>query len=92
MNRVANNFVRFDKWKHQVMLIPKKLLYNEILLSGQWLPTWSICDIWQVHHPYNGLQFVVVLGKKTCSCCFWDLVGIPCRHVVFDMHYQNLNP
>ncbi|KAI5398136.1 hypothetical protein KIW84_063796 [Lathyrus oleraceus] len=34
----------------------------------------------------------VDLGKKTCSCCFWDLVGIPCRHAVPVMHYQNLNP
>src|SRR4051794_23475507 len=35
---------------------------------------------------YGG-QFVVDLGKKTCTCCIWDLVGIPCRHVVYALQY-----
>lgn len=30
--------------------------------------------------------------EKICSCCFRKLAGIPCRHVVAVMHYQNLNP
>ncbi|RHN59870.1 putative transcription factor interactor and regulator CCHC(Zn) family [Medicago truncatula] len=27
-------------------------------------------------------SFIVDLDKRTCSCNFWDLVGIPCRHAV----------
>lgn len=56
------------------MSVTRKILDKEVLMSGQWLPTWSMDEIWQVHHPYNGIQFVVDMGKKTCSCCFWDLV------------------
>lgn len=92
MNRIANSVVKLDKWKHNVMPNPRKRLDKETYLSGEWLPTWSSGDLWQVHHPYNGLQFVVDIGKKTCTCCFWDLVGIPCRHVVSALQYQNLDP
>ncbi|CAI8591544.1 unnamed protein product [Vicia faba] len=89
---IANSVVKLDKWKHNVMPNPRKRLDKETYLSGEWLPTWSSGDLWQVHHPYNGLQFVVDIGKKTCTCCFWDLVGIPCRHVVSALQYQNLDP
>ncbi|XP_058751002.1 uncharacterized protein LOC131624021 [Vicia villosa] len=92
MNRIANNIVKLDKWKHNVMPNPRKRLDKETHLSGKWMPTWGSGDLWQVHHPYNGLQFVVDLGKKTCTCCFWDLVGIPCRHGVSALQYQNLDP
>lgn len=55
MNRIANNLVKLNKWKHKVMPIPRKRLYKEVILSGQWLPTWSMSDMLQVRHPYNGL-------------------------------------
>lgn len=64
MNKVANNLVKLDKWKHNAMPIHRKKLDEEIMLNGQWLPTWSMGELWQVHHPYNKLQFVVDLGKK----------------------------
>ncbi|XP_058756746.1 uncharacterized protein LOC131629959 [Vicia villosa] len=83
---------RLDKRKHNVMPNPRKRLDKETHLSGEWLPTWSSGDLWQVHHPYNGLQFVVDIRKKTCTCCCWDLVGIPCRHAVYALQYQNLDP
>ncbi|XP_058776113.1 stress-response A/B barrel domain-containing protein UP3-like [Vicia villosa] len=34
-----------------------KGLDKETHLSGEWMPTWSSGDLWQVHHPYNGLQW-----------------------------------
>lgn len=57
MNYFVKNLFRLDKWKHQVMPIPKTRLDKKVQLSGQWLPTWSTSDIWKVDHPYNGLQF-----------------------------------
>jgi hypothetical protein len=42
---------------------------------------------------YGGqLQFIVDTLKKTCSCNFWDLVGIACRHVVAALGYRSQNP
>ncbi|XP_058783754.1 uncharacterized protein LOC131658483 [Vicia villosa] len=92
MNRMAISVSKLDKWQHNVMPIPRKRLDHEVLLSGQWVPTWSGEQCWQINHAYNGHQFIVDLAKKTCTCCFWDLVGIPCRHVVAAMSYEKKSP
>lgn len=39
-----------------------------------------------------GLDMESSCWEKICSCCFRKLAGIPCRHVVAVMRYQNLNP
>jgi len=33
-------------------------------------------------------KFVVDLTNHRCSCYFWDLVGIPCRHVIIAINYK----
>lgn len=58
MNKVANNLVKLEKWKHKIMPMPIKRLDKGVLLSRQCLITWSMSFAWQVHHSYNGLQFV----------------------------------
>jgi len=37
-------------------------------------------------------KFVVDLSKHSCTYYFWDLVGIPCRHVVAAINYKIENP
>jgi len=37
-------------------------------------------------------KFVVDLSKHSYTCYFWDLVGIPCRHVVAAINYKIENP
>lgn len=64
MYKVSSNVVKLEKWKHNVIFVPRKRIDKEVLMSVQWLLTWSIVEIWLVHHPYNGLQFVIDLGKK----------------------------
>jgi len=32
-------------------------------------------------------KFVADLNSHTCSCYFWDLVEIPCRHVIVATNY-----
>jgi len=27
-------------------------------------------------------KFVIDLTSRRCSCYFWELVGIPCRHAI----------
>jgi hypothetical protein len=62
-------------------------------MHGTWHPTLSNSEeIWQVSHQYNGHQFIVDTLKKTCSCNFWDLVGIPCRHAVAALGYKSQDP
>jgi len=33
-------------------------------------------------------KFVVDLTNHNCSCYFWDLVGIPCKHVIILINYK----
>ncbi|CAK8574067.1 unnamed protein product [Lathyrus sativus] len=42
MNRRVVNLTKLDKWKHKIMPMHRKQLDNEVLMSGQWVPTWSI--------------------------------------------------
>ncbi|KAI5400993.1 hypothetical protein KIW84_065723 [Lathyrus oleraceus] len=74
------------------MPIPRRRLDNEVFRSGHWLPTWSIAETFQVTHSYNTHEFIVDIAKRSCSCNFWELVGIPCRHAVAALSYRKQNP
>ncbi|XP_058776742.1 uncharacterized protein LOC131651088 [Vicia villosa] len=76
MNRVAVSLTKLDRLKHKIMSMPRKRLDKEV-----------------VNHTFDGHQFIVDLSnKKTCTCCFWELVGIPCGHVIAAMSYLKLDP
>jgi hypothetical protein len=92
MNRMSTARVKLDKWQHNIMPMPRKRLDKEIFMSGHWTPIWSIDEVWQVHHSYNGQQFIVNIDQRTCACGFWELVGIPCRHAVAALGYRQRNP
>ncbi|XP_025664461.1 uncharacterized protein [Arachis hypogaea] len=38
------------------------------------------------------IKVSVDLGKKTCSCRFWQLNDLPCRHACAALAYQNRRP
>lgn len=38
------------------------------------------------------LGTLLILAKKTCTCCLWELVGIPCRHAIVAMSHEKLDP
>ncbi|XP_058759549.1 uncharacterized protein LOC131632841 [Vicia villosa] len=90
-NRLSTSATKLEKWQHKVMPIPRRL-DNEVYNSAQWLPTWSIFEKFQVTHSYNHQEFIVDIAKKSCSCNFWELVGIPCRHVVAALRYRKRSP
>jgi hypothetical protein len=74
------------------MPMPQRRLEKEVSMIGYWQPTWVIHEEFQVAHEFNGQQFIVNTAKKTCTCNFWDLVGIPCRHAVCAISYQGKDP
>jgi len=44
-------------------------------------------------HQVGGSQaFTVNVAKQTCSCNFWELVGIPCRHAITAMPKTSKDP
>ncbi|KAI5411121.1 hypothetical protein KIW84_056315 [Lathyrus oleraceus] len=90
--RLSTSASKLENWPHKVMPIPRRRLDNEVFNSGHWLPTWSIAETFQVTHSYNTHEFIVDIAKRSCSCNFWELVGIPCRHVVAALSYRKQNP
>ncbi|KAI5437350.1 hypothetical protein KIW84_023457 [Lathyrus oleraceus] len=91
MNRLSTSASKLENWPHKVMPIPRRRLDNEVFNSGHWLPTWSIAETFQVTHSYNTHEFIVDIAKRSCSCNFWELVGIPCRHAVAALSYRKQN-
>ncbi|KAL2895363.1 Lamin-B receptor [Bienertia sinuspersici] len=41
---------------------------------------------------HNGVGHAIDLGKRTCSCRSWDLIGIPCAHAMSAILYMNHQP
>ncbi|XP_058741902.1 uncharacterized protein LOC131614317 [Vicia villosa] len=92
MNRLATSATKLEKWQHRVMPIPRKRLDTEVFNSGHWLLTWSMDEKFQVTHSFNTQEFILDITKRTCSCNFWEQVGIPCRHDVAVLSYRKQNP
>ena len=91
MNICSTSAMKLKKWPHKVMPIPRKRLDNEVMFSGQWFPTWAMDEKIQVTHSYNRQEFIVDISKRSCTCNFWDLVGISYRHIVGALGFRQHN-
>ncbi|KAK2434921.1 hypothetical protein QL285_020024 [Trifolium repens] len=92
MNRTSSSAKKLENWPHRIMPMPQRRLEKEVSMTGHWQATWVINEEFQIAHEYNGQQFIVNIGKKSCTCNFWDLVGIPCRHAVAAICLSGKNP
>lgn len=82
MNRMSKLRNKLSNWQGDIMPMPRKRLNTEIQKSGNWIATWGIGDEFEVEMVGGGHRFTVNTANRTCSCNFWELVGIPCRHAV----------
>ena len=69
-------------YKGQVMPKPWKRLAGEIEHSENWFAIQSSEYVFEITHTLFTNKFIVDLARHTCSCNFWDLIGIPCRHAI----------
>ena len=92
MSRFATLREKLNAYPGNVMPRPQKRLDREVEKSGNWLPVWAGDAKFEVTQGFIMEKFVVDLSKNSCSCYFWDLVGIPCRHVVATINYKIENP
>jgi hypothetical protein len=69
-----------------------KRLNVEVERAGNWIATWGIEEEFEVEEIGGARRFTVDLSKRSCTCGFWDLVGIPCRHAITAMGKRNQNP
>ncbi|WVY91036.1 hypothetical protein V8G54_036550 [Vigna mungo] len=92
MRRFATLREKATTYTGVVMPKPRKRLDREVEKSGNWIPTWAGAAKFEVTHGFTMDKFVVDLSNHSCSCYFWDLVGIPCRHAVAAINYKLENP
>lgn len=92
MGRFATMNEKLEKYKGEVMPKPLKRLEHEIEMVRYWVATRCGEDKYEVKHMVSQDQFVVNLAEHTCSCNFWELVGIPCRHAVAAISHSSQRP
>lgn len=92
MDRMVKQTRKLQRWQHRLMPKPRDRLNLQIEASSNWLPSWSKGLEFQIVHMYGSKGFIVDLGKKECSCNFWQLVGIPCKHACAAIAYREQNP
>lgn len=62
--------------------------------AADYIASWNGADKYQVSGPWFD-QCVVNVTQRTCTCRYWELTGIPCKHAVavnWDMAQNNMNP
>ena len=92
MTRFATLREKFAAYPGVVMPKPSKRLDREVEKSGNWIAVWSGDAIFEVTQGFTMEKFVVDLTNHRCSCYFWDLVGIPCRHAIAAINYKLEQP
>ncbi|KAL4366839.1 hypothetical protein GQ457_05G034720 [Hibiscus cannabinus] len=80
MERTVKNKNSCMKWKNQICpkICAKVEEHRE--LSAFCHVSWNGADGYEVVS--NRDTFVVDLKEKKCTCRYWDLTGIPCKHAI----------
>jgi len=92
MSRFAHLREKLTAFTGVVMPKPNKRLDREIEKSGNWFVVWTGDGKFEVTQGFTMDKFIVDLTNHSCTCYFWDLVGIPCRHVVAAINYRVEQP
>ena len=93
MGRFVTLREKVDGYKGKIMTKPLRILDREIKKKGASLTTTYVGRLtFQVTHVLFTDSFVLDLEKHTCSCNYWELVGIPCRHGVAAIHRKVDDP
>ena len=92
MARFAKLKEKLAKYPGNVMPKPRKRLDKEIERSGNWFATWAGDKKFEVTNNLFTDKFVVNLQTHCCTCNFWELVGISCRHAVAAICYVGDDP
>ena len=92
MSRFATLRDKLNAYPRNIMPRTQKRLDRKVEKSGNWLPVWVGDAKFEVTQGFTMEKFLVDLSKHSCNCYFWNLVGIPCSHVVTTINYKIENP
>jgi len=90
MSRFPHLREKLSAYTSVVMHKPNKSIYREIEKSGNCFAVWISDGMFEVTQGFTMEKFIVDLTNHTCTCYFWDLVGIPCRHVVAAINFEKI--
>ncbi|KAL4377985.1 hypothetical protein GQ457_02G032730 [Hibiscus cannabinus] len=80
MERTVKNKNSCMKWKNQICPKICARVEEHRELSAFCHVSWNGADGYEVVS--NRDTFVVDLKEKKCTCRYWDLTGIPCKHAI----------
>ncbi|KAG5565716.1 hypothetical protein RHGRI_001586 [Rhododendron griersonianum] len=76
---------RASKWEQVICPYGESRLENLYDLVKTWKVIPSSADIFEVD---TDPSVCVDIGRRTCSCCWWQLNGFPCCHAVYAIKYS----
>ena len=94
MRRIKTVNSIIDKSEGPLTPTATKILKGISEKAAEYVAHWNGGDKYQVTGPWFD-QCVVTISQKTCTCRYWELTGIPCKHAVavnWDMAQNKMNP
>ncbi|XP_024155794.1 uncharacterized protein LOC112163759 [Rosa chinensis] len=92
MKRVAMRKEKMEAYHGNICPKPRVVMEkNKLKAATDCIATFNGGDIAEVDN-IEGLKNVVKLRMRTCTCRWWDLSGIPCKHVVFAIYLKRHDP
>ncbi|KAL7609296.1 uncharacterized protein LOC122197548 [Lactuca sativa] len=58
-----------------------KIMEKNVNWASQYTVRWNGSDKYQVQGPWQD-EHVVDMVERVCSCRKWELIGLPCKHVI----------
>ncbi|KAL4328659.1 hypothetical protein AHAS_Ahas13G0222200 [Arachis hypogaea] len=93
MSIIARNKKALVGYNGVLAPVQQSRLEKEKRESNKWQPFPTGDDPGNVYEVQCLPHKVMVdIGKRTCSCRFWQLTGLPCRHACAALAYQNRRP
>ena len=83
--RIQQNRSKTSKWSTSFCPNILKKLNKYINLAQQCSAIWNGKDGFEVRQ--KDKRFTVDIEKRTCSCRYWQLAGIPCAHAITAFFY-----
>ncbi|KAJ7976276.1 Transposase, mutator type [Quillaja saponaria] len=93
MGKMTESREKMSRYEGPICPKAQDRLEKAKLESRFWVPTWvgdPNCSMFEVCCKPE--KYVVDLSEHTCSCRAWDSTGIPCKHAIAAIGYNNLAP
>ncbi|KAK1424740.1 hypothetical protein QVD17_20078 [Tagetes erecta] len=94
MRRIVNVIAVQDKWDKLLTPNADKMFETIKEKASKCTVKWNGENHYQVAGPSSPMtpQFVVDLGRRTCTCRKWEITGMPCKHAVAAIWEKDLDP